>query len=1367
MAALLAGARLVLSQGVRLVPVYARRQSAVPVRCLSSSSRLFTLVAQEQGTADAESAPVARVRSWQEGPWSIHLIGSRLKRSGRVGRQKLLNTFEEVCKTGKPNSNQAWFFLRACGPFMPEVPPVERTEMASSIWNKLKELGVEFNVNHYNTLLEVYIHNEHVFSPTEFLANMEAANVEPDQGTYQGLIAAYCSEGDIDGASQILGFMKSKNFPITEEVFNSLIKGHARAGDMESAKNVLSIMHSAGMEPRWSTHVALLNAYAERGDIENIRQILSNSEINVPQKQLPSVIIALAKSGYSQYVPDVLEHMPNCISFSQDIINLCLVLLTHGYEDAALEVAKQLNGWKPADGNSESQPGDFFLRHCVNLKMPVSVLMKCADQMLAAEMHKQPKEFMLQCALRSSNSDLALELMRAMKDEGIPLRPRYFRSTLTQLRNRNDLQGLIHLLKTMKTQGVDVELDVLSKCIAWIFSEVNSGQAILQDKECLEDLDSVSLSAVRRGLFTGNLTNVHTFLSSSSTTISKDRNIVAALGAALLKYKDVDMIAKITGLLYKDGSDSKDSSRPTDFIGYLLYYVIDRMSGSEAQAMEEPLRQYFHQLKEMGLTIDTKQYRGIEKLLERHGVSQLNEDLKKLLKFSASPVVEPAENIAVLEEELANLKKENQPVESVLLKLLSSLRADKDLPKALQLKAKYGDDFTFGMYMRLLSICCEENNAQEALKVKREIDQKGFTAVPTTQKYVTLLRVLTENGLIEDAINILKEMQEKDVPMNEAATDYYFHILNNMALKGDAQALNLFHEYSVMMGLINPNGRMCAPLVMVHLKKNDVPASLNAMSECIEKYKCAPLLHDVLSILVEKGETDLLKKAVDRLSDFMGEQSMLHELFFAFIRAGKYSEAEKIAETPGLRAYPVKMSWFTDRCIRTNQVELLEKCVEISQKLFDCDREDLYFQLFKIYDKNNDWERAKSAWQKMKEESVLPQETTLNLLKSIFKKNGQDINVHIPELENTTKSVRGSGRRVIDLCMDGQITEAFAVFREAEQNNVPLTGRTYTSLVKALVKEGLLNEAAKVEAVAKNRVRNYSLRGTAGNLLIEEQVRRDCLKDALVTLQTMLENGSKPMRSTLNKLANALALNGDVPSLEKIKMLTERHELPAQVLPQSLNSCVVLAHLNSGNFEEGISMLESICINEPKKSYTSFLIGQLLKSNKEEALEKLSILAERLANQFANYGPVTDLFLNYVKAGREEAASHLLQRCGAIMEQRAQLARYINRQMGRNEEEEVTRLMELLSDPYYKQVLYSYKMKAYESNKEVEAAVSLYKKAKAEHIDPDELFLKRLAVLLRGAGRPVPFSEPPETIEYYKEKLKKQTSQNDEEQREE
>lgn len=103
----------------------------------------------------------------------------------------------------------------------------------------LSTTGAQYDVSHYNALLKVYLQNEFKFSPTDFLAKMEAANIQPNrvstaelimynyyyytvkstvvpmeqpysffmtsfyfclQVTYQRLIAAYCQNGDIDGA---------------------------------------------------------------------------------------------------------------------------------------------------------------------------------------------------------------------------------------------------------------------------------------------------------------------------------------------------------------------------------------------------------------------------------------------------------------------------------------------------------------------------------------------------------------------------------------------------------------------------------------------------------------------------------------------------------------------------------------------------------------------------------------------------------------------------------------------------------------------------------------------------------------------------------------------------------------------------------------------------------------------------------------------------------------------------------------------------------------------------------------------------------------------------------------------------------------
>lgn len=52
--------------------------------------------------------------------------------------------------------------------------------------------GIPLDISHYNTLLRVYLENEHKFSPTEFLADLEKSGIEPNRVTYQRLLTRYC-----------------------------------------------------------------------------------------------------------------------------------------------------------------------------------------------------------------------------------------------------------------------------------------------------------------------------------------------------------------------------------------------------------------------------------------------------------------------------------------------------------------------------------------------------------------------------------------------------------------------------------------------------------------------------------------------------------------------------------------------------------------------------------------------------------------------------------------------------------------------------------------------------------------------------------------------------------------------------------------------------------------------------------------------------------------------------------------------------------------------------------------------------------------------------------------------------------------------
>ncbi|XP_077341794.1 leucine-rich PPR motif-containing protein, mitochondrial [Lithobates pipiens] len=1377
MAALLAGARLVLRQGLRFLPARTVRPAAVSVRCFPSPARFLATAIQDKDTIE----PVELSHHTQSRPESGYFrhFGIRLQKTGRVNRHQLFKAFNSVCQAGIPSSTQAWFILQVCGSSMPGVPPSERTEIAEKVWSQLKKLGFVFSETHYNALLKVYLENDHKFSPTEFLSTMEYANLKPDQDTYEALIEAYCNEGDIQGASKILGFMKSNDLPITEAVFSSLIRGHARSGDLESAKNTLSIMEGAELVPGIIAYDALLCAYAEKGDIEGIKQTIRDCKETLTCKVFLNVIYCLAKTGHTQFVPDIIEHMDTCTVIHQEVINQCLNLLTQGYGDTALEVAKKLISTQYQDPSFESQPGSFFVHHCIVLNLPARILKTYAPILEESKLHCSPLQFGLYCALSADKKDLALDFIRTLKEEGLPVRPHYCWPLLASFNNENNVQGFLKVLKVMKEVDVVLDLDTFHVYVAEFFANFKSPESILQENEFQEDFNAIYLSTLKFGLVTRQIKSVYDLLSLNIPLVM-DTSLAHTLSYAIQRRYDAELLAKITKLLYQDGSSLQKPLSETETLGYFLYGLIGSLKDPDVQAKEEHVKQYLHHLKEMDVTVEHRKTQHIIQLLRTRNFPQLIKSIKELaspqkkeltssqkvvrksIKELSSQQVVVREVVLELEEELERLKTGDINYEETLRNLVNALFTIEDLEKMLELTSKHGSDFTFGMYMKVLNLCCVKDKAKEALKIKAEMtSREDFTESPTALTYMRLVNVLAQNGLIEDAINVLKEMHERAVAADVVSNGLFQQILYTLAMKGDVDAVNQLHEHILMLDLAKPSVTICSPLVMVHLQRNDLSAALDSMMNCFKKYKCCPMEYALLLKLVEMGESDLLTKAVDFISNALGERFMLNNLLFVFIELGRYEEALKIAETPGLRAIPSKIKWVFERYARQNLVEAMEKSVDITQELYGMDREETYHQLLWLYKKTNNWAKAIPLWQKMKTEKVKVQKKTQTLFIKTFKESGQDVLTWIPEFNEERNIPDISNKGVVDLCKKGDLNGAYNLFLEIEQTHTTLKMATYAKLIKSLLKGGQLEDALHVQDVAKNHFSDYRMENVSCNLLLAEQVRRDCLKDALVTLEKLLGNGNMPGKATVNRLSDAFAMKGDVGSLEKMEEMMTSSSLDLHKMYKRCMNAKLLAHFRNENFEEVTSMIESLCTENPQTSLR-YLFHNLIENSMSEALEKASIVAERLSAQFSVYRPVTELFLVLLQLGKVNEAKQLLERCSAIQEQSEILRPHIIMHSFRGQKEYITQLMGTLTDPVYKQLGYSCLMKHYISIKKLSKALSVYESMKAEQIEPDKDSLKRLAVSLRDAGKPVPFPEPQDSVQSSSEEESSTSSLSDE-----
>lgn len=1371
-------------------------------RCLwpCAGLRRYTVVPDQQGASGEEASPGMRSKQGKQFDWALAKLDNSVRRTGRITKTLLLRVFHDLCRTGYPTGNQALLLLRSCGSLLPEMPQSERTELAHRIWEKLVEMGASYDASHYNALLKVYLQNDFHFSPTEFLAKMEAANVQPNRVTFQRLIAAYCQEGDIEGASTILGFMKSKDLPITEAVFNSLVLGHARAGDIESAENILPVMRTVGVEPGPDTYVALLNAYAEKGDMEKIVQTLQSvesSDTSLMDRDLLQVIFSLAKSGHQEHVPMIAERLRFERGYIPDAMNLSLSLITQGLEETAFTMLKTFPSLQADTSNTDApNQGNFFLRHCINMGTPVEKITGYCKVLQDLNLHSTPLQFSLYCALEANKTGTAVELMKMMKEQGLPIRPHYFWPLLTHHLNEKNTAGVVEVMKGMLELGVSSDTETFDTYVLPAFPNTDSACSALKEVGYSIDSGNILCSEVRSKASNGNLAELLTTLSDPALPAMDLSNFRGNLINGFRKSVDVESKAKITALLFKDARFSKQGSE-RESAAFFLYNLINGMTPAEVKKQEDQLRQYFSLLKSMGVDIPVNIYRGIRNLLDSYQTPELIKDVRGLVDGQIDALESPSQftegggRASGLERKLAELRAEGKPVGPTLKMLIQTLCSEEKLDQALELKQQNEDDMVAGGYATLIQLCCRLDNIDEAMNLKREMSRKDSSVVLDASKYLSLVKVLSLHGREDEGIEMLKEMKEKDVALPEGVVKQLFEVLSSATSRGPSVVRGL-QEAIFTLGLAKPSANLCSPLVSAYLDSKDLSGALEAATESQKQYGQLPRIHDIIVGLVEAGDTEQLQKAMDFVSQERGEMTMMYDLFFGFLQTGRYREARKIIETPGLRARPGRLQWYAQKCITAKKMEPLENMVDMTAKLFECDRDEMYSFLLRLCKETNDWRRAEATWTKMQEENIIPRPRTLRTLADILLANGQEVPFQVPETwydQEASKEAEAEAEtearaearaevtvtksasaladngpdykfRILTLCKKGLAKEAYGVLQDADGRGVALASTHYNSLIKVLLSEGFMEDAMVVKDIAVSRIPEFHLSDVASSLLVITQAKKDLIEDAMATMKAMVQSDKVPSQLSITRLVQALGRHGNSQGIEEVQSLMKTLGSPLNLSSMLFINNLALAHIKNGDLEGAVEALEAVYTqtSEGPVPSMSFVFRRVLEDNNEAALDKLSAMAERLANHFASYRSASDLFLQLLEMDRVEDAKFMLARCNAVAEQKEVLLSYMSRMAQKpGQVGKIKALVSIIPDFTDKKTLYAYLMKCYNMDKDLEQAKSLYLQMEQEGVEVNDLTLKRLAEMYRNAGETPPFTEPPESFKFYADKLKEKS----------
>ncbi|KAH7940440.1 hypothetical protein HPB49_000214 [Dermacentor silvarum] len=1102
-----------------------------------STSVLFFALCYRKATVLAAAAERENSSSQWQGHQldrALQRIDNEVRRTGRVTRRDLDDVLAQASVLGRLSGPQGLLLVRMCGAFLREEPPSARQELARAVWENLQSLGCPLDASHYNALLQVYLENEFPFCPSTFLGTMEAASVQPNRVTFQRLIHRYCQQGDIGGASKILEHMKSQDMAINEKVFNSLVLGHCRAGDTESAWNVLEVMRNAQLEPTADTFHALLVGCAERGDQAGLERALREADrvdTFLPDELLLDVVRVLACKGHHSMIDMLLERTRRLAGYTQDCINVCLQLLAQGQDEVAYRLLLTM------ESPRNEYHGNFFVSQMVRRGLPLERILHYCKDLQSRGLNNRALVRSAEVAL-GSRSELALPLLREMHQQGMPLRTHYFYPLV--LAQGNNEQGVYDVIKAMMDLGVETNYDLLAE---YVFPAVNTEDtaAVVEKLKGL----GLSVSAIVNPLV---LHHLQASKLDKALAVAEQFPVnlvpsllVPSLAACYRETRQAVPAVKLLSMALQGPEATSTGTSRTDWAGrFLTECLVDQPAQHLNNLIPELVANMLDQISAEKLDDF-----GDSRLPSQvHCAPSLTLIQFKCFKVSGRTCRAPVHRcpsacdgqndmgIEELEAHLLELQSKGMNTRGALRRLLllhcRFRHVERALSVAEQLRQE-GCTFTGAMHAQLLDLFVSMGDLERArdhLKQVRDVDP-SFRL--DNHKLLGLAALEASRGHTDEALRLLEEdtghtnddgRQTQQPGVDRVAA----RLLTALAEQGGPveRALQLLLERC----WVSPSSTLLAPLVRAHLVKDDIPGALKTFEECARRYRLTPLKGELSRQLINKERSEELQKVVDISTEVHGEANTLFDLTAYFLECGHVRQAQKILETPGLRARHQRLNEISENFLRRGMVTQLEQLTAITRSVFDVNRDRLYQSLFRAYDAAGDADRALEAWAQMQEENEQPSERTLRLLAGLLQRLGRPVPFTVPTVEVDAKQDN------FDTLLTSDLDAALDLWHRGQ-----VSGRQKGyQLLQALSQQGRTREALRL------------------------------LDQLLQTSQPATISG-RALRPLLQQLASL----GEVESLTKL-----RPQLPDRLLRQlSYDNLLCNAYVHSGRTGDLLSELES------------------------------------------------------------------------------------------------------------------------------------------------------------------------------------------------
>jgi len=1037
---------VVRAQGHPLVKLRGPEIQRIDERRWLSASAVPEQLEEEEGVQrevkkEAKKAPESN--AWQEIlDRKLHKLDMDVRRTGRAGLYDLENALSQVEKGMKCTANQALLLLRCCGSVLVDLSPDDRTKLLSETLSTFRQVeGLTFDVSHYNAMLKVHLENGNNVAASDFLQEMEEAQIVPNRVTFQHLIGLYCQGGNITGATTVLEHMKEEGMAINEAVFLSLLTGHCLKLDHESVNSTLGVMAASGLILGPETYAVAAATYGQAGDWVKVEEMLKKAEeaeVVLDDGDYLHIMVGCAKGGLKQ---QALEHLvpklPKKAGFFQEMRNTLPQLIHSGATEVALELYLSTpDTFVGGRGNNDrSEQGAFLSAAFVRSSCAPEEAIKVVEKM-KEHGYTRAMEHLIENAVKHGDEQFCESLGSYLKEKDLHpqknMTPRetymFLRRTVQTVQTSySGMPRVIARLQNFQTLGfslpqgvlsndiiphmIDLEKELPSASVTKLarmfpggkFSDLANGtlQYLFNEEkreECTAAVNYLlnginarfvyppvfSQSIVRSYLATGSMDHLVTCLWYLSRESLFARNKEAVFKA----------LTCLPAVIHRFEIEQNVESQYKTILDALIKSKVGvpQEVGNQLVELEPGLKSLVEEsikVWEEGADYWTQEQE--EKFLDER--RQLHLRSAKSVPKQNQP--EPG-SLEFMEIGF-NRSKSGELRKDLAAKLISAYSLNDQPDKALQTfnyaKEKAGFEMSAVEMDKVVNALIRAGRTEEALaRVQATVgtDERVFN-----NTFIQVVLSLAEAGEHEKVIKVLGET----TPGTFVKTSGSFQAMNifyHYDRLGDDEKTSKIKEVLISSGWVEENDRrMQAQLINQLLEKGDLNAVVQECERSAREQKFIPNKMAVTKQLIEVENLELLQRVLDMSINLHGEELALYDLILSFLDLGRIPQAKKLIETPGLRYNQQKFEFMLKRFKQGQDLEALEALVRLTKNLHGCNRDFLYQELVTAF--QDDMPRVEEAWLEIQEEGLAPSDQLKIKIANALEAGGREVPFEVPE----------------------------------------------------------------------------------------------------------------------------------------------------------------------------------------------------------------------------------------------------------------------------------------------------------------------------------------------------------------------------------